>query len=144
MGWYQTAIPPTPSQVDLTGQTIAVTGANTGLGFEAARQLLRLRASTLILGVRSIQRGEEARLRLLEDAEVRRVNAEAVVEVLHLDLIDYESVVSFADAVQKLTARLDVLLLNAGINLACFRTSPAGHETYVLFIYGVDTASGIQ
>ncbi|KAB8360570.1 hypothetical protein FH972_024310 [Carpinus fangiana] len=106
MGWYQTAIPPTAPQTDLSGQTIVITGANTGLGFEAALQLLRLRASNLVLGVRSIRRGEDARLRLLADAEVRSVNPAAVIKVLQLDLIDYDSVVNYLS-----NALLTLLLL---------------------------------
>lgn len=131
MGWYQTAIPVTPSRIDLTGQTIIVTGATAGLGYESSLQLLRLKASTVIMGVRNTNKGNDARERLLADSEVRRVNPEAKVKVLRLDLVDEQSVVEFANRVLSEESSLDILLLNAGINLASFKQSSAGHEMYV-------------
>jgi retinol dehydrogenase 12 len=41
---------------DFTNQTVIVTGSNTGLGLEAARLLLRLNASKVILAVRTISK----------------------------------------------------------------------------------------
>lgn len=128
MGWYQPHIPLTPQGTDLTGQTIAVTGATAGLGYESSLQLLRLKASTLILGVRSTKRGEDARQSLLADNEVRKVNPQAKVKVFQLDLVDEKSVDRFANRVLSEETRLDVLLLNAGINLARWEQSPSGHE----------------
>lgn len=128
MGWYQPHIPETPQGTDLTGQTIVVTGATGGLGYESSLQLLRLKASTIILGVRSTKRGNDARQSLLADDEVQRVNPQAKVKVLQLNLADERSVVEFANRVLKEESRLDVLLLNAGINLARWEQSPSGHE----------------
>ena len=48
----------------LSGKTAIVSGSNTGLGFEAARQLLDLGLSHLILAVRSLERGEAAAAKL--------------------------------------------------------------------------------
>lgn len=128
--FQQAAIPPTPD-LDLTSQTIIVTGATGGIGFETSLQLLRHRASNLILAVRDLDKGETARTRLLEDPEIRRVNASAVVEVFQLDLRDFKSVVAFADQVMHNVERLDVLLLNAGINLARFEKTKDEHEMLV-------------
>jgi NAD(P)-dependent dehydrogenase (short-subunit alcohol dehydrogenase family) len=130
-GFQQPTIPPIPSHIDLTGQTIVVTGATGGLGYETSRQLLQLKASTLVLGVRNLDKGIAARTRLLEDNEVRRVNPNAVVKVLQLNLVDFKSVVAFADQVVAETKRLDALLLNAGINLARFEMTRDGHEMCV-------------
>ena len=127
-GFQQPTIPPIPPHVDLTGQTIVVTGAARGLGYETSLQILRLRASTVILGVRDLDKGKAARARLLEDGEIGRVNADCVIKVLQLDLADFQSVVAFADRVIGEAKRLDVLLLNAGINLARFSTTTDGHE----------------
>lgn len=131
MGFYQSSIPPTSPQTNLSGQTIIITGATAGLGREASLQLLRLRASTVILGVRNTIKGNAVRAQLLADEEVRRVNGQADVKVLRLDLADYASVVEFADRVIREIGSLDVLLLNAGINLARFERSVSGHEMFV-------------
>jgi NAD(P)-dependent dehydrogenase (short-subunit alcohol dehydrogenase family) len=45
---------------DFSNQTVIVTGSNTGLGLEAARLLIRLNASKVILAVRTISKGEAA------------------------------------------------------------------------------------
>ncbi|KAK5408340.1 hypothetical protein LTR06_007183 [Exophiala xenobiotica] len=50
---------PPPKSFD--GQTVLITGANTGLGREAARQALELGASTVIMGVRTLSKGEAAK-----------------------------------------------------------------------------------
>lgn len=129
MPFYQPHIPPTPPSTNLTGQTILITGATAGLGYAASLQFLRLRASKLIFGVRSITKGHSAAAAMLADPEVRRVNPNAEIKVLELDLVDYESVVGFAGKVGeevnlkggKGKGRLDVVLLNAGINLGEFR-----------------------
>lgn len=131
MFYHQYSIPPTPPQTNLSGQTIIITGATAGLGLEASLQLLRLRASTVILAVRDTTKGDTVRTQLLADDEVRRVNGQAKVKVMRLDLAEYESVRNFAEQVRGEVERLDVLLLNAGINRARFEKSPSGHEMFV-------------
>jgi retinol dehydrogenase 12 len=44
---------------DLTGKTVVVTGANIGLGFEAAKHLARMGPKKLIIAVRSQEKGED-------------------------------------------------------------------------------------
>ncbi|KAF9878825.1 hypothetical protein CkaCkLH20_03725 [Colletotrichum karsti] len=92
-----------------TGQTIIVTGSNTGLGFEAAKHLVRLEASRVILAVRSLSKGHAATA-LIEESTGRK----GVVEVWELDLASYASVKEFANRVNGLE-RLDVLINNAGV-----------------------------
>lgn len=129
MGFYQPTIASTPKCTDLTGQNILITGGNTGLGFETALQLLRLGADHIVLGVRSLTKGAAAKERLVEDMLVIHHNPEAKVSVLECDLGDYASVVKFAGNVEKTVERLDVILLNAGVNVAKYQASSAGHET---------------
>lgn len=126
----QPFIPPYPPETDLTGQIIIVTGATGGLGYEASLQFLRLKASDVIVAVRDISKGETARKNLLADPEISRTNPNASISVLPLDLSDFTSVIRFAKLVRERLTRLDVLLLNAGINLARFGTSRSGHEMY--------------
>ena len=132
MGFFQNTIPPTSPDTDLTGQTIVVTGASAGLGYEASLQLLRLKATTLILAVRNLSKGKRARDAMLADGEVKRLNPNADVRLMQLDLVDFQSVIDFADRVSKEVTNLNVLLLNAGINMARFEKSPAGNEMCVL------------
>lgn len=54
---------PTPPvvKVDLTGKVVVVVGANTGLGFEAAKHFAEMNPARLILTCRNAEKGEEAR-----------------------------------------------------------------------------------
>ena len=97
-------------QSSYTDRTIIVTGANVGLGFEAARHYVRLNAAKVILAVRSLEKGDAAKT-AIEESE----NRKGVVEVWHLDLQSYDSVKKFAARVTDELPRLDVLLENAGI-----------------------------
>src|SRR5687767_13131468 len=85
---------------DLTGRTFVVTGANSGIGLIAARDLARAGAR-LTLAVRDTAKGEEAAEAIDGDTEVRK-----------LDLADLSSVRAFAEAWD---GDLDVLINNAGV-----------------------------
>lgn len=54
-----TKLPPVAT-ADLNGKTVVVTGANVGLGFEAAKHFARMNPSKLILGCRSEEKGKNA------------------------------------------------------------------------------------
>ena len=54
-----TEAPPVATS-DLTGRTVIVTGANSGLGFEAAKHFARMNPGKLILACRSREKGEKA------------------------------------------------------------------------------------
>ena len=100
--------PPKPTQ-KYTGQTVMVTGSNIGLGLEAARWFVKLDAAKVILAVRTIEKGDEAKKDI--EASTKRMG---VVEVWSLDLSSYESVKQCAKKAEGLE-RLDVLVENAGI-----------------------------
>ena len=121
--YYQFFVtPPYPSK-KFTGQTVIVTGSNTGLGFEAAQHLVRLGADRVILAVRTVEKGEAARKRIEETTK-----RTSVVEVWQLELESYESVKTFAERAQGLD-RLDVLIENAGIDLEKFRLAGEDEAT---------------
>ncbi|KAF8860341.1 short-chain dehydrogenase/reductase-like protein [Acephala macrosclerotiorum] len=94
---------------DFNGQTIIVTGANVGLGLEAARHFVRLGAAKVILSCRNKEKGDGAK-RVIE-VTTGRMN---VVEVWQVDLSSYESVRHFCDRASKLE-RLDAVVENAGV-----------------------------
>lgn len=90
-------------------QVAIVTGANTGLGLESARHLVRLGAEKVVLACRSEYKGEAAKV----DIE-KTTGRQGVVEVWKLDLSSYQSIKDFAKRAESL-ARIDCLLENAGI-----------------------------
>ncbi len=105
--------PPLPT-TDLVDRTIIVTGANTGLGLECAKHLVRLNVSRLILACRSIDKGEAAR-KVLLSAKPTRQTAKTTIEVWPLDMSSYASVLKFGDRCQNSLTRLDAVVENAGI-----------------------------
>ncbi|PON25370.1 hypothetical protein TGAM01_v205664 [Trichoderma gamsii] len=119
-------VPPTwtKKDVDLRGKTAIITGSNTGLGFECARQLLDLGLSKLIVAVRSEAKGEEAKKLLLAG---RDTNKPPVIQVWKLDLSSYDSITAFAERTKTLE-RLDITINNAGLMKKTFDKSSAGHE----------------
>jgi NAD(P)-dependent dehydrogenase (short-subunit alcohol dehydrogenase family) len=109
---------------DLTGQTIIVTGSNQGLGYEASRHFLLLGVERLIMAVRNLEKGEVARLKLLEDTG----RDLSTIEVWELDMDSYVSVKKFATRVETLP-RLDALLANAGLATTTFSMAEDNERT---------------
>ena len=97
MAWSTADIP------DQTGRRAIVTGANSGLGLIAARELARKGAS-VVLACRNMQKGEIAL------AEVRAAGGDA--ELAPLDLGNLASVRGFAASQER---PLDLLVNNAGV-----------------------------
>jgi len=113
---------PSPNE-DLSKKTAIITGGNTGLGYEAASQLLKLKLSHLILGCRSLERGEAAA------AKLRKEYPGAKIEVWQLDMVSYASVQGFARRVEEQLEHLDFVVLNAGLVRLKFGTvASTGHE----------------
>lgn len=91
-----------------TGKTMLVTGANSGIGYQAALELARHGAHVL-LGVRNPSKGQDALQRLLREAPG------ASAEVVELDVASLRSVRSFAESYLRREQTLDVLINNAGV-----------------------------
>ena len=113
-----------------SGQTIIVTGANIGLGFEAANHFVRLGAEKVILAVRSLDKGEQAKTQIEE-----RTGKRNVVDVWQLDLSSYESVRSFVKKAESLQ-RIDVLLENAGMATGTWKIAEGSEMTITVNVYG--------
>ncbi|KAK7707702.1 hypothetical protein SLS63_013695 [Diaporthe eres] len=106
---------PTPTK-SFAGQTVIVTGSNTGMGLEAARHLVRLNAARVILAVRSTAKGEAAATSIRSSFPDRpSEDLDSVVQVWPLDLASYESVKAFAARASAELDRLDVVINNAGM-----------------------------
>lgn len=85
-----------------------VTGANKGIGFEVARQLAE-QGTTIFLGARNTERGEEAA------AKLRDQNFD--VHFVRLDVQDTATHQAAAQLIEEKFGKLDVLVNNAGIAL---------------------------
>jgi NAD(P)-dependent dehydrogenase (short-subunit alcohol dehydrogenase family) len=93
---------------DLSGRTVLITGANSGLGLESTRMLAG-RGARVVMACRNRDKGEQAR------DEVRAAHPEARLDLMQVDLADLGSVRDFAHAFRQHYERLDVLMNNGGI-----------------------------
>ncbi|KFA54257.1 hypothetical protein S40293_07822 [Stachybotrys chartarum IBT 40293] len=84
---------------------------NTGLGKEAARHYARLGAGQIILAVRDLDKGHDAK----HDIEHTTQCSNGVIQVWRLDMASYASVRSFTTRVHKELDRVDIVLANAGL-----------------------------
>lgn len=99
MAWNPSEIP------DQTGRVAVVTGANSGIGFKAARHLAE-KGATVVMACRNIEKARIARAKLPADAKI---------SVVALDLSSQASVKHAAAEILASFPRLDLLLNNAGI-----------------------------
>lgn len=113
--WIEQHIPPQ------SGKTALITGANSGLGYEAAR-LLAAKGACVVLGVRDPAKGERAA------AAIRLTVPAANLEVLSLDLASLASVCDAASAFVLAHDRLDMLINNAGVMAIPRRATADGFE----------------
>jgi NAD(P)-dependent dehydrogenase (short-subunit alcohol dehydrogenase family) len=103
---------------DQSGRLAVITGSNSGLGQEAARRLAGAGARVL-LAVRSVARGEQARDTILSEFPG------AWVEVRQVDLARLASVKEFADRLLTEGTTIDLLLNNAAVMAAPTRLTTA-------------------
>ncbi|AYY15741.1 SDR family NAD(P)-dependent oxidoreductase [Actinobacteria bacterium YIM 96077] len=123
--WTERDIP------DQKGRVAVVTGANTGLGFEAARALAENGAS-VVLAVRDVEKGKRAAARIAGDTVVQE-----------LDLTSLESIRAAAAELHGPHSKIDVLINNAGVGTLLeedwtmhisYTTEPA-HPNHATAIY---------
>lgn len=104
-----------------------VTGANAGLGKEAARHFCRLGAAKVILACRDLERGRAAK----EDIEAASAVAKGVVDVWVVDLGSFRSVKDFCRRADAELDRLDVVVENAGIAIGSYVEADGGFESTI-------------
>lgn len=118
-----------PPASAIEGKTILITGANSGLGREAARHAARLCAGTIIMGVRSLAKGEEAKSDIESSTGCCGTTK---LLVWPIDLESFASVRAFAARARKHVVeqggRLDMAIMNAGIASMQFALSEDGWE----------------
>ena len=111
-----------PKTTDLSGKVVIITGGNTGIGFESARQFLSFNAAHIIIASRSEAKGKAA------VSQLKQEYPKPTIETWALDMNSYESIHAFVKRVDSLS-RLDIAVLNAGLNSPTFNIVPStGHE----------------
>lgn len=109
---------------DQTGRTAIVTGANTGIGYEAARMLAR-KGARVTIACRNPDKGKAALAAILADAPGADVTLAA------LDLADLDSVEAFATEFANTHDRLDLLINNAGVMVPPLSRTKQGFELQI-------------
>jgi NAD(P)-dependent dehydrogenase (short-subunit alcohol dehydrogenase family) len=117
-GWTEDQVP------DQSGKTFVVTGANSGIGFEAARALAA-KGAFVVLACRNLEKGQTA----IEN--IRKATPGAKLALEQLDLGNLASVRAFAEKVSKDLERIDVLVNNAGIMAIPRQTTKDGFEAQI-------------
>lgn len=90
----------------LDGKRILITGASSGLGLATAKQLAA-RGGHIIMAVRSgiPEKGEE----------VKRASGNSNVQMLYVDLSNFESIRSLVQTIQREIGQIDILICNAAV-----------------------------
>lgn len=110
------------ANIDLDGKNILVTGANTGIGYEAARALAAVGAN-VIFACRSVEKGEKA------VAKAKKQHPNARAEFRQLDLASFQSIRRFCEQLDIET--IDVLIGNAGLTMPKYSETEDGLEMTV-------------
>ena len=113
--WTATDVP------DQSGRVVIVTGANTGIGYEAAA-VLAGKDAHVVVAVRNLVKGKEA-----VDA-ITRSQPGADLALQELDLSSLASVRAAADALRTAYPRIDLLVNNAGVMYPPKQTTSDGFE----------------
>lgn len=106
---------------DQSGKRVLVTGANSGIGFEAA-QVLAGKGVEVILACRNQTKGEAAL------AAIRQAHPECQVSLMALDLSSLQSIAAFVEEFKSRYTSLDVLINNAGVMAPPFSRTADGFE----------------
>lgn len=111
---------------DYQGKTVIVTGANVGLGQEAARHFCRLGAARVILACRDLEKGRVARA----DIEAS-TSKKGVVDVWQVNLASFQSVKDFCRRAADELDRLDVVVENAGVAIGTYVEADGAFESTI-------------
>lgn len=109
------------SMPEMGGKTVVVTGANSGLGYEATRAFAR-KGAHVVMACRSMGRAEDAKRR------IRSEGPRGSLEVSKLDLGSLASIREFAEDFEADHEDLHVLCNNAGVMALPRRETEDGFE----------------
>jgi NAD(P)-dependent dehydrogenase (short-subunit alcohol dehydrogenase family) len=109
---------------NLEGRIALITGANSGLGFEASLALAKKHA-TVVMACRDMAKGQEALQRIKNEVSGAQLIA------MELNLASLESIKTFAAKFIQAYDRLDILLNNAGVMAPPYGTTEDGFEMQI-------------
>jgi len=109
---------------DLSGKIFIITGANSGIGYEATREVAR-KGARVILASRNPDKAENAINRIKDEIPSGQL------EFIKLDLASFKSIGQFVETFKSRYKKLDVLLNNAGIMLVPYGQTVEGFERTV-------------
>lgn len=99
------------SRIMSSKRVVLITGANSGIGYEAAKALLQSqRPYQILLGARSLEKGEAAVEQLRKEFSA----SPSGIEFVQIDILSNESIREAFNAVEVRYGVLDVLINNAG------------------------------
>lgn len=105
----------------MTGKTVLITGANSGIGFEAAK-VFAAKGAQVVMACRNLEKAMRAA------DEIRSGQKNAQLDVMTLDLASLASVRQFAAAFVARYSKLDLLINNAGVMVPPFTRTAEGFE----------------
>lgn len=106
---------------DLTGKIFLVTGANSGIGYEATK-VFASKGALVIMGCRNLDKANKAKEEIINEFP------KALLDIIQLDLTSFKSIKKFTDKVLEKYEKLDVLLNNAGIMTVPYGSTEDGLE----------------
>ena len=92
----------------MKNKIVIITGANKGIGKEAAKKIAKLGAK-VYMACRSLDSANQVKEEIVNETKNQNVF------VRHLDLASVDSIINFAEQFKKEESKLDVLINNAGI-----------------------------
>jgi len=104
-----------------TGKNIVITGANSGIGYEAALHFAK-KGENVIMACRNPEKAAKA------EQQIRDQLSNAKTTVMALDVSSLESITNFANQLAAQIDKLDVLVNNAGVAAIAFARNDKGHE----------------
>lgn len=105
----------------LMGKTAVVTGANSGLGKETARDFAH-RGAQVIMACRDLEKCAAAQKEIVDETHNHKVVCKK------LDLASFKSIKEFTASVQKEVKFLDILVNNAGVMHCPYQVTEDGFE----------------
>ncbi|GMT24651.1 hypothetical protein PFISCL1PPCAC_15948, partial [Pristionchus fissidentatus] len=109
--------------VSAEGKIVVLTGANSGIGYETAKEL-NLRGAKVYMLCRHPLRAQAAREKMIKAG----CDASRLIYI-HCDLSSFKSVRQSAVELTKRESHIDILINNAGTMMDRFKKTEDGHET---------------